>query len=92
MYKETRYILNNGDEFKTFKDAAQRLDKLYGDKITKLASQMVNATDGKYSKTLDFIEKNLEEFRVLIDLKDESDAAYKAEADDDLDDDDLGMF
>lgn len=50
--------------------AAQRhLDKLYGDLLLPLCHKLVHKTNGKYGKTADFLDANLETFAALLRIK-----------------------
>lgn len=70
MHTEIRYILDNGQEFKTKKDAEKALDKIYGDALTKLAIKICE-TECKYSSIVNFLDNNIEMMRIIIEAKDE---------------------
>lgn len=52
------------------KDIADRhLDVLYGNIICKLANEICNTANGKYTKTIQCIEANLDKFQKLLEIK-----------------------
>lgn len=77
MYTEVRYILDNGQEFKTQKDAEKALNKIYGDALTKLAVKICE-TGCKYSNIVNFLDNNLDMMREVIEARDEIERGLEA--------------
>lgn len=67
MRIEKRYITDDDKEFKDYDSARKYLDNLYGDRLTRLAHNLVQLD--KYKDTVNFLDKHLYKFSELIDLK-----------------------
>lgn len=78
MYTEVRYILDNGQEFKTQKDAEKALNKIYGDALTKLAVKICE-TECKYSAVVNFLDNNIDMIYKLIQAKEELERGFQDE-------------
>lgn len=52
----------------SFRDAARHLDKIYGDKISKIGHGLVNC-NGKYVALQDYVDANLALFLELEKIK-----------------------
>ena len=51
-------------------DAARRhLDRLSGEAICKHSTRMITETEGKYTRIQEFIDGNLDAFKILMDIK-----------------------
>ena len=57
-----KYVTFDGNEHNTKNEAIKHLDALYSDSLVKLAHRIVQETDGKYGKTVEFIHANLSKF------------------------------
>lgn len=73
MYSVTRFVLNNGQEFSSEREAKKALDNLYGNALTKFAHQICSC-NGKYSEIIKLLENNIELMEEIIRLKTELDA------------------
>jgi len=49
--------------------ARRHLDKLYGETVNRLAAKAISDTEFKYSKLIEFIDRNLDEFVFLNTIK-----------------------
>lgn len=71
MKRVTMYQTYDGELHTTEKLATHHLKKLYGDALSTLSHQLVTATDGYYGKTVEFLDTHLEDFRLLLLLKED---------------------
>lgn len=70
MYIITKFVLDNGQEFNTEKEARKALDNLYGDALTKLVHGLCKC-NGKYSEMLNYLDNNTELMQSIVELKKE---------------------
>jgi hypothetical protein len=66
MEKLTAYRTSDGQVFLSKREADHHAGNRYGELVTKLASQIANID--KYSKAIEWIEDNLGNFQLLLDL------------------------
>lgn len=61
----------DGIKHESKQDALRHLDKIYGDKLTKLSQDIIQLFDNKdrYVKVSEFIDSNLELFNELSEIK-----------------------
>lgn len=69
MLRVERYRTADGIEHRTETDARKHLDKVYGEKLTGLAHELVAQADGKYGRTAEFLDANLARFVELASLR-----------------------
>lgn len=72
MYIITKFVLNNGQEFNSEKEAKRALDNLYGDALKKLAHGLCKC-NGKYSEILTYLNNNIALMQNIVELKQEYD-------------------
>ena len=70
MYTITKFVLDNGQEFNSEKEARKALDNLYGNALEKLAHSLCKC-NGKYSEILACLDNNFELMQNIIALKQE---------------------
>lgn len=69
MRKEIKIITNDNKMFDSVADAVKHLEVTYGDKLTTIAHRILK--NGKYTELCEFLDKHLDLFQELIDLKEE---------------------
>lgn len=70
MYIITKFVLNNGQEFNTEKEAKKALDNLYGDALERFAHGLCKC-NGKYSQILAYLDNNIALMQNIVELKQE---------------------
>lgn len=70
MYIITKFVLNNGQEFNSEKEARKALDNLYGEALIKLVHGLCKCS-GKYSEMLNYLDNNTELMQDIVELKQE---------------------
>lgn len=58
MYTITKFVLNNGQEFNSEKEARKALDNLYGDALERLVHGLCRC-NGRYSEMLKYLDNNI---------------------------------
>lgn len=71
MRQITCYQTSDGIIHTSIGDATRHVDKCYGDLLTHTAHHMVAATNGKYGKTSEYIDKHLDTFVEMARLRDD---------------------
>lgn len=71
MKKVTKFETFDGVLHDNEKKAAQYLGRVYVNVLDRLSARMVDTTDGKYVKTQEFIDANLDTFVELKMIKDD---------------------
>ena len=70
MYTITKFVLNNGQEFNSEKEARRALDNLYGDALERLVHGLCRC-NGRYSEMLNYLDNNTELMQSIVELKQE---------------------
>lgn len=81
MYTKTKYVLDNGQEFETAKEAQKALDNLYGEALRSVAMGLGLVADAKFFKTLEYLDKNIDQLINIVDLYQELKAGFRNEQD-----------
>lgn len=70
MFTVTKFVLNNGQEFNTEKEAKKALENLYGNNLESLAHKLCRC-NGKYSEILKCLEENIYLMQDILGFYDE---------------------
>jgi hypothetical protein len=69
MKKIVVYEIFNGDRFDTYNEARKRIEWHHANLLSSITNKILTQGDGKYVKTGDWIDKNLELFLDLYKIK-----------------------
>lgn len=67
MYTVTKFVLDNGQEFNSEKEARKALDRLYSNALEKLVHGLWNC-NGKYSEMLNYLDNNVFMMQDIVDF------------------------
>lgn len=80
MYKITKIVTNNGQEFESVQQAIKSLEKDYGDKLTSVCHKLIGIE--KYIDVCEFVNSNLCLFGELLELSREIKEGCREEEED----------